>query len=360
LSVAGFHNAVAPLGTALTEDQLALLFRLSDEPILCFDGDKAGRRAAFRAVDTALPNLVAGKSLRFALLPEGQDPDDLARSGGSAAIERVLTSARPLVDILWAREIEVGPLDTPERRAALERRLRESLALIRDETLRRYYREDIESRISALNPDSRQNRFQRQPAGQRWDRRGPAPTTPNVRLSVSPLLAQSTLFMGGSTESPREAVILCVFLAHPELLQNHAETLAEIELEGKAAQAFRRFLLDGAASGEPVDSSVMQHRLERAGLTPAADKLTGQVRPGDRWMLDIHADSLRLEDALRQAITLHRRARTLHSELRAAERALAEEDNEANLAWLREVQNQLSSVEGAEADSDNGVVHRDH
>ena len=360
LSVAGFPNAVAPLGTALTEDQLALLFRLSDEPTLCFDGDKAGRRAAFRAVDTALPNLVAGKSLRFALLPEGQDPDDLAREGGAAAVERVLASARPLVDILWAREIEVGPLDTPERRAGLERRLRESLALIRDETLRRYYREDIESRISGLNPDSRQNRFQRQPGNPRWDRRGPQPTTPNARLSVSPLLAQSTLFMGGTAESPREAVILCVFLAHPELLQNHAETLAEIELEGKAAQAFRRFLLDGAASGEPVDSSVMQHRLERAGLTQAAEKLTAQVRPGDRWMLDIHADSLRLEDALRQAITLHRRARTLHSELRAAERALAEEDNEANLAWLREVQNQLSSVEGAEADSDNGVVHRDH
>ena len=350
LSVAGFHNAVAPLGTALTEDQLALLFRLSDEPTLCFDGDKAGRRAAFRAVDTALPNLVAGKSLRFALLPEGQDPDDLARSGGPAAIERVLASARPLVDILWAREIEVGPLDTPERRAGLERRLRESLALIRDETLRRYYREDIESRISALNPDSRQNRFQRQPGGQRWDRRGPAPTTPNARLSVSPLLAQSTLFMGGGTESPREAVILCVFLAHPELLQNHAETLAEIELEGKAAGAFRKFLLDGAASGEAVDAGVMQTRMERAGLTSAAEKLTSQVRPGDRWMLDIHADSLRLEDALRQAITLHRRARTLHSELRAAERALAEEDNEANLAWLREVQNQLSSVEGAEAE----------
>ena len=104
----------------------------------------------------------------------------------------------------------------------------------------------------------------------------------------------------------------------------------------------------------------MQARLERAGLTPAADRLTALVRPGDRWMLDPHADPLRLEDALRQAITLHRRARTLHSELRAAERALAEEDNEANLAWLREVQNQLSSVEGAEADLDNEVVHRDH
>ena len=92
LSVAGFPHAVAPLGTALTEDQLALLWRLADEPILCFDGDKAGRRAAYRALDVALPNLVSGKSLRFALLPEGQDPDDLARSGGPAAVERVLAA----------------------------------------------------------------------------------------------------------------------------------------------------------------------------------------------------------------------------------------------------------------------------
>ena len=146
----------------------------------------------------------------------------------------------------------------------------------------------------------------------------------------------------------------------PGIAQSHAETLAELEFEGKASQIFRRLLLDGAASGEPADPSVMQARLERAGLAQAAERLMALVRPGDRWMLDPHADSLRLEDALRQAITLHRRARTLHSELRAAERALAEEDNEANLAWLREVQNQLSSVEGAEADLDNGVVHRDH
>jgi len=352
LSVAGFPNAVAPLGTALTEDQLALLWRLAEEPVLCFDGDKAGRRAAYRALDTALPSLTAGKSLRFALLPEGQDPDDLARSGGRAAVERVLAAAKPLVDILWARETEAGPLDTPERRAALDRRLRESLALIRDETLRRYYREEVESRLAALSPDNRSGRFERRGGSGRRDGRGPAPTTPSARLSVSPLLARSPLFTGGTAESPREAMILCTFLAHPELVQNHAETLADLELEGHTAQMMRSLLLDRAASGEPADPTVMQARLERAGLTQGADRLNVLVRPGDRWMLDPHADPLRLEDALRQAITLHRRARTLHSELRAAERALAEEDNEANLAWLREVQNQLSSVEGAEADLD--------
>jgi DNA primase len=354
LTVAGFSNAVAPLGTALTEDQLALLWRLSEEPILCFDGDKAGQRAAYRALDVALPNLTAGKSLRFALLPQGQDPDDLARSGGRMAVERVLSTAKPLVDVLWARELEAGPLDTPERRAALERRLRESLALIRDETLKKYYREEVESRISALNPDSRANRFKRQERGGRRDFRGPAPTTPSSHKNVSPLLARSPLFTGGSVDSPREAMILCTFLVHPMLLHSHAEILADLELEGRAAQMMRGMLLNGAASGEPADTTVMQARLERAGLTDAADRMISLVRPGDRWMLDPHADSLRLEDALRQAITLHRRARTLHSELRAAERALAEEDNEANLAWLREVKNQLSSVEGAEADMDKG------
>jgi DNA primase len=363
LSVAGFPNAVAPLGTALTEEQLALLWRLTEEPILCFDGDKAGRRAAYRALDIALPSLTAGKSLRFALLPEGQDPDDLARAGGSAAIERVLSTARPLVDILWARETEAGPLDTPERRAALEQRLREALSLIRDDTLKRYYREEVETRLATLSPDSRSGGFGRRGGRQGRDYgrgRGAAPTGTKGNLSVSPLLARSALFTGGPVETPREAMILCAFLAHPEALQNHAEILAELDFEGRAAQQLRSLFLDNAAAGDAADATVIQTRIERAGLKEAAERLISQVRPGDRWVLDPHADPMRLEDALRQAITLHRRARTLHSELRAAERALAEEDSEANLAWLREVQNQLSSAEGAEADRDNGGVRRDH
>ncbi len=122
---AGFAATVAPLGTALTEDQLALIWRMADEPILCFDGDGAGRRAAYRAVDLALPQLLPGKSLKFALLPDGQDPDDLVRSGGREAVDDVLDAARPLADMLWLRETEAGGFDTPERRAALEARLSE-------------------------------------------------------------------------------------------------------------------------------------------------------------------------------------------------------------------------------------------
>ncbi|MGB6940406.1 MAG: DNA primase, partial [Xanthobacteraceae bacterium] len=105
---AGFEATVAPLGTALTADQLGLMWRLADEPILCFDGDGAGRRAAYRAVDLALPFLKPGKSIKFASLPDGQDPDDLARSGGRDAIDDVLGGARPLAQMLWTRESEAG------------------------------------------------------------------------------------------------------------------------------------------------------------------------------------------------------------------------------------------------------------
>src|SRR5207253_562781 len=147
---AGFGGAVAPLGTALTENQLALLWKMADEPILCFDGDRAGQKAAYRAADLALPALLPGKSLRFALLPEGQDPDDLARSGGRGAIEEVISAARPLVDMLWSREIEGGSFATPERRAALEARINELANGIRDEVLRRYYRQDLVDRLHRM------------------------------------------------------------------------------------------------------------------------------------------------------------------------------------------------------------------
>src|SRR6516164_3945300 len=151
----GFAATVAPLGTALTENQLALLWKMADEPILCFDGDKAGQKAAWRAADLALPHLQPGKSLRFALLPEGQDPDDLARAGGRAAIEEVISAARPLADVVWSREIEGGSFTTPERRAALEARIGELTNGIRDEVVRRYYRQDLSDRISrAFAPES--------------------------------------------------------------------------------------------------------------------------------------------------------------------------------------------------------------
>src|SRR4051812_23894788 len=144
---AGFEATVAPLGTALTAEQLVLLWRMADEPVLCFDGDDAGRRAVYRAVDLALPLIAPGKSLRFASLPDGHDPDDLVRAGGRDAVAEVLGAARPLADVLWRRETEAGGFDTPERRAALEARINEVTAALKDEAVRRPYRSEFNARL---------------------------------------------------------------------------------------------------------------------------------------------------------------------------------------------------------------------
>src|SRR5260370_28775776 len=131
---AGYEATVAPLGTALTEDQLAHLWKMADEPILCFDGDAAGRRAAYRAIDLALPHITPGKSLRFAALPQGHDPDDLIRSAGPGAIADVLAIAHPLAEVLWTRESEGGRFDTPEPPAGLEPRINHLTKPLANET----------------------------------------------------------------------------------------------------------------------------------------------------------------------------------------------------------------------------------
>src|SRR5215469_6451066 len=224
---AGFPATVAPLGTALTEDQLALLWRMADEPVLCFDGDGAGQRAAFRAVDLALPRLRPGKSLTFASLPDGQDPDDLARSGGKGAIADVLAGARPLAEMLWLRETATGRFDTPERRAGLEARINAVTLAIGDEAVRKYYRQDLEGRLRTLfAPTARAGkpggagRFAASGAGSFRDRGrdrfagkrgrgGFADGEPVSLAPLSPRLAASSIVRGSrSALPPREALIL--------------------------------------------------------------------------------------------------------------------------------------------------------
>ena len=150
LSMAGFENAVAPLGTALTENQLQIMWRVVDEPVLCFDGDAAGLKAAHRVVDTALPHLVPGKSVRFAYLPDGNDPDDLIQSQGVGAMEAVIQKAHRLFDVLWKKETDLNQTDTPEKRALLEQRLNELVALIKHENVRNKYLKEIKQSLYQL------------------------------------------------------------------------------------------------------------------------------------------------------------------------------------------------------------------
>jgi DNA primase len=224
---AGFAATVAPLGTALTEDQLALLWKMADEPVLCFDGDKAGLRAAYRAVELAMPRLKPGKSLKFALLPEGQDPDDLVRSAGREAVAEVIGAARPLAGMLWARETEGHSFDSPERRAALEARINEVTSGIADDSVRKYYRQDFSARLSQFfaPAQSQRGNFQRrqgQNYGQPWRERGNsnwqprngAPQRPATGgkntpyVVVSQQLASGPLHRGHRTSVPRREALI--------------------------------------------------------------------------------------------------------------------------------------------------------
>ena len=150
LAQAGISNAVAPLGTALTEDQIALLWRMAQEPILCFDGDNAGQRAAARAADRAIPLLKPGLSLRFAWMPAGEDPDSLVRAKGAAGFRDELARMEPLVDVLWQQVLADRPLDTPERRAGFRRDLAEAVGRIADKSVQDAYRQEAHRRLDEL------------------------------------------------------------------------------------------------------------------------------------------------------------------------------------------------------------------
>jgi DNA primase len=353
MSAAGFPNTVAPLGTALTPEQCALLWTMAEEPVLCFDGDRAGRKAAYRAIDMALPLIGVGRSLRFALLPEGQDPDDLARGGGSAAIGEVLAAAMPLVELIWQRESEAQALATPESRAGLERRLANLCAEIRDEALRRYYQAEFHARLTALFAPAHPaqgRRAARFPVGRRGGRGEEGPQTYLLQpLQIGASLARSPLLRAKPTQvSAREALILLIFLNHPQLLDAYGEPLAELELRSFDAQPLRQKLLDLWADRH-LDADELAAEVERAGLGAARRKLESLVGHASLWTVSPEAADSDAEESLKQALALHRKMRALHRDLVSAEAALAGDASEINLARLKSIQEQLSVLAGTEA-----------
>jgi DNA primase len=353
MSAAGFAATVAPLGTALTEDQLGLLWRIVDEPILCFDGDKAGTRAAFRAAELALPLLTPGKSLRFAVLPEGQDPDDLLRSAGADAMSEVLGKARPLAEMLWVRETAEANLDTPERRAALEQRLGEVLRGIGDETVRRYYRDDLQARLQRLFAPAGSPANVRTFAGVRTRSRPFAtPRAPGPRgfgPRSSQFAQRSVAHRTQSGAPPREALILLAALHHPWLLTEHAEELSELDFAHRDSDGLRRTLLDAAAADAAGDPETLAAYVERAGATEIVRRMDRAITHKGDWAMRPGAAR---EDVLtfwHQIMSLHRKKRTLSRELREAERALGADPTEANFARLKDVQDRLAVLDGTEA-----------
>jgi DNA primase len=371
---AGFEGTVAPLGTALTAEQLVLLWRMADEPILCFDGDAAGRRAAYRAVDIALPLVKPGKSLKFASLPEGQDPDDLARAGGREAINEVIGAARPLAQVLWMRETEAHVLDTPERRAAFEARLGEVTAAVADDTVRKYYRRDFGDRLRALfagNEGPRQvarsdwRGANRRPGGDwRGSSRGAKSRSPAARSSpfgfrappgepyvvASPQLAASPVHRGHRAAIPRrEALILQAVINHPWLLHEHLEEFAEFEFRHGEAARVKREVIDIFAHGDGPDAEAMMAELGRRGLAEVAARIARTITTSSVWGAKPEAAPNDVLMTWKQLVALHRQWHSLVKELRDAEQALGQDSTEANYSWLQDVKARLSVLDGTEA-----------
>src|SRR5215475_11473732 len=372
----GFAGAVAPLGTALTENQLALIWKMTDEPILCFDGDRAGQKAAWRAADLALPLLKPGKSLRFALLPEGQDPDDLARSGGRAAIEEVIAASRPLADVLWSREIEGGNFATPERRAGLEARIGELANTIHDEVVRRYYRQDLAQRLQhTFAPESPRgfqgrgfnNESRRYPqrvpgAANRFSTGGRPPFKPPFGQNsppyqvASPQLANSPIMRGQrSALSRREALILQCLVNHPWLLHDHLEEVAALELAHPEAHKLRAAIIAAFAndhhhSPDPDEQAEkMRGDLEAAGFSQVLQRVERAITTAAVWGARPGAARDDVLSTWHQLVSLHRQWHSLLRELKDAEVALGEEPSEANLAWLRDIKARMAEADGTEA-----------
>jgi DNA primase len=358
-AMAGFEGAVAPMGTALTEDHLQLLWRMADVPILCFDGDAAGQRAAERAAGLVLPHLAPGKTVRIATLPEGLDPDDLIRQQGRAAFAAVLERARSLSETVWS--LETGGLvpETPEARAALEARLRERANSIGDQSVRRHYMQAFDERLRAFFQPARASHH----GNQRWDGRradnwrgGGRPGygqgvrgTPH--LVVSDTLRNSRLLkpgLGGEA-MPREAVILVSLINNPGLAENRLEALAELEFGSPHARRLFAALLEQVLAQHDISGAELRAALGARGFGPEIERMEAMLRAQGVWQALPDAAALDAETGLRHALALHYKSVELNKALKAAENALDVEWTEDSFRVLQDIKNQITTVDGTEA-----------
>jgi DNA primase len=363
LTQAGFPQAVAPLGTALTEDQLKLLWRMTPEPILTFDGDAAGRRAAFRAVETALPHLQPGHSVRFAFLPDGSDPDDLVRQHGPAAMQDILDRrVRPLFDVLIEREEQHGEAAaTPEGRAALEMRLKALVARIADHAVRTQYEAELRQTLWARN---------RKLVGEIAGIKGPRPAhlaahrrdntqadwrvreraSERRRLGAPPRATPAAAAANRSNElagrsqplPPREALLLRALLNHPFLLKDYCEQVAALPLTSAPLLRLRDALLDLLATDIDLETAEIHHQLSKVGLANVVASLARALTHKSDKFAEPGTDAAEVEVGWRHAVGLHERQLGLRRALDAAEQAWRVDPGEEAWTRIAEIQNRLA------------------
>jgi DNA primase len=356
--MAGYEGTVAPLGTALTEDHVNLIWRMSDEPILCFDGDAAGQRAAERTADVVLPLLQPGKTVRIATLPEGLDPDDLIKQQGGAAFGDVLKRARSLSDTIWGVETNGGMVpETPEARAALEARLRARANAIGDQSVKRHYLQAFDDKLAAFFAPVRQSRFdarrsdgQRGRGGRNEGRYGQRPSA-SPRLVVSDTLRNSRMLKPGrqSDASPREAAIIMTLINHPALVESRMEALAALDFSSPATRQLMNAMLDIIAHQHDIGGEELTAALGARGFGDTLERMRGLLRAQGIWQSGADTAQMDAETGLKHALALHYKSVQLNRELKAAEVALGVDPSEETFERLRDIQNQITTVDGTEA-----------
>lgn len=265
LDQAGFSACVAPLGTAVTEEQIAELWRLAPEPLICLDGDQAGQKAGMRVAERALPGLQPGRSLRFALLPAGEDPDSLLRAQGPHALRQVLDAAKPLSDLVWLMLTTGRDLTTPERRAGLRQEILRLTGVIADEGVKAAYREDLLARydetygFGSRRRGGRDDRFQGRRGGQGGD----------FRDRRRPSQAAFDRPAPGLLRRRPEQMLLACALNHPELAAEDCESLAAVRLSSSDFDRLRRAIADALANRPDLDSDTLQDHLSQLGFAGA-------------------------------------------------------------------------------------------
>jgi DNA primase len=366
LAQAGLNHAVAPLGTALTGEQVTTLWRMCPEPTLCFDGDEAGRRAAYRAIDTALPLLKAGYSLHFAFLPKGMDPDDLVRGEGLDAMNEVLDKRQSLVETLWQREWEAADWSTPERRAKLENQLRNLVRAIQDPGVRNHYGRIIAEKLrAAWEPAPAAPGTQSQGSsrsftpgpGRRGGRSGGRGRqgdrfTPPAFAGHSASLRQSTLVAPGNrNHSYRETLILRTLINHPWLIEDAAEELAALELHSPQLSRLRDALLEACADEKNLDTATLRNHLLMLGYAPHLEQAERLATHRCDAFAEPDADRVDVENGWRHILALHQQ-QALKDQLAEAEREFRVSGDEDVMSRIMEIQRLIATIVPNEASYD--------
>ena len=303
LDSGNFNGAIAPLGTAITEKQLQLMWRISPEPIIALDGDKAGLRAAYRLIDLSLPLLRTGKALRFSIMPEGKDPDDLIRNEGASVFKNLIDEAVPMVDLIWKREIEGKSFDSPERRAGLDKSLSDVIALIKDKNLKNHYRDALFQ--------ARRQFFGRQNAGT-TEFKNNSRLMPQSDTKSSFLVAADEKTVSAQI---RESTVIAVLMNFPELIEIFYDELIMIDLASPDCDLILKELvkLDNGTKAE-----IKNELMEKIG--------------GEKVEKLLSLSHLRVLPCLRVKGTIEMGQQTLREELAKlnSERGLSAEVDEIN------------------------------